>query len=79
VLNYADFFLGRQSLLGTQYINISRNAGGKMKITFAPEMIIFAVLTLVLLSLTYGGWLLWDHHLQCVDRAEAEKDPEKSA
>ncbi|OKL58097.1 hypothetical protein UA08_06717 [Talaromyces atroroseus] len=65
------------SLLGTQYININHNGDGKMSITVAPEMVIFAVLTLILLGLTYGGWLIWDQHLQRADRAEEEKDSEK--
>jgi hypothetical protein len=64
--------LGAQTLLGTQYINIRDNDGGNISITFAREMWIFAILTVILLVVTAGTWRLWERRNLQVDRAAVE-------
>jgi hypothetical protein len=62
------------TLLGTQYINVQRDEdGGGISITFAREMLIFLVLTVALLLVTVGGWLLWERR-----HRQAEKALEKT-
>jgi hypothetical protein len=64
--------LGAQTLLGTQYINIHENDGGKISVTFAREMWIFAILTVILLVVTAGTWRLWERRNRLADRAAVE-------
>jgi len=59
-----------QTLLGTQYITIhSDNLSGKISLDFAQEMWIFFVLTVILLLITVGTWLLWERHNRLADQA----------
>ncbi len=60
-----------QTLLGTQYITISTNSSG-VSIMFAREMYIFLVLTVVLLAVTAGGWLLWERQHRLADRSKED-------
>ncbi len=39
---------------------------------FAREMYIFLVLTVVLLAVTAGGWLLWERQHRLADRSKED-------
>lgn len=47
-------------MLGTQYINVGNKKNGNVTIVVRGEMVIFAVLTVILLLLTIGGWIIWE-------------------
>jgi heme/copper-type cytochrome/quinol oxidase subunit 2 len=62
------------TLLSTQYISIHTDAdGGHVSISFARELWIFVILTVVLLVVTAGSWVVWERHNQLADHAEAER------
>lgn len=61
------------SLLGTQYITVHDNESGRISLTFAREMWIFAILTLLLLLITVGTWFWWERHNRLADRAMFER------
>jgi cytochrome c biogenesis factor len=62
------------TLLGTQYISIHTDAdGGHVSISFARELWIFVILTVVLLVVTAGSWVVWERHNRRADHAEAER------
>lgn len=50
-----------QTLLGTQYVKVGTSDSGKVTLIVASEMVIFVVLTIILLAITIGGWLVWEN------------------
>lgn len=62
------------TLLGTQYITIHNdNLSGRISVDLAQEMWIFFILTIILLLITVGTWLLWERHNRLADRAAMER------
>lgn len=56
---YAD--RGMQTLLGTQYVKVGTSDSGNVTLIVAGEMVIFVVMTIILLAITIGGWLIWEN------------------
>jgi len=50
----------RQTLLGTQFIKLGHDENGQVTIIMAGEMVIFVVLTVIMLALTFGCWVAWE-------------------
>jgi cytochrome c biogenesis factor len=61
------------TLLGTQYISIHSDAdGGHVSVSFAREMWIFVILTVLLLAVTVGSWGVWERRMRRVELREAK-------